>query len=148
MGFESGPFVQAACFCEMVIEDKTGVLSLIRIIDTLNHAEAGSTPPKTMPPFSYNLKLVLMLKSGKAEGRHDLMIVPELPSGETKESSTFTVHFEGEEKGQNLVMNLVFTFELEGLYWFKVYLDGETLTAIPLRVRYNRIVTVPGPQPQ
>jgi hypothetical protein len=148
MGFHSGPYVQAACFCEMVLEDKSGVLSLIRIIDTLNHTEAGSAPPKTMPPFSFNLKLVLMLKSGKAEGRHELMIVPELPSGETKGSSTITAHLEGEEKGQNVVLNLVFTFELEGLYWFKVYLDDEILTAIPLRVRYNRMVTVPGPQPQ
>lgn len=38
-------------------------------------------------------------------------------------------------------MNLAFTFEVEGLYWFNIYLDDEKLTAIPFRVKYNRVVT-------
>lgn len=78
---DSGPYIQTACFSEMVIEEKTGVLSIIRIIDTLTHTEAGSTPPDVMPSFNYRLKLVLMLKSGQARGRHNLKITPELPNG-------------------------------------------------------------------
>jgi len=58
---------------------------------------------------------------------------------------TVTVHFEGEEKGHNVITRMALTFEHEGLYWFKVYLGEELLTAIPLRVRYNRIVTAPSP---
>lgn len=49
----------------MVLEEKkTGVVSLIRIIDTLTHTEAHAQAPEEMPQFSYDLTLVLMLKLG------------------------------------------------------------------------------------
>ena len=143
MAFEGGPYVQAGCFCETVIEDKIGSLSLIRIIDTITHTQASPEPPETLPPFNYGLRLVLMLKSGSARGRSNLRIVPELPTGASLDAVTVTVHFEGEEKGANVVSNLAMRFENEGLYWFKVMIDDEILTQIPLRVRYNRIVTGP-----
>jgi len=140
VSFEGGPYLQAGCFCDNVIEDKTGALSLIRIIDTITHTEAGPSPPQELPPFPYSLKLVLMLKSGKARGRSDLRIVPELPTGASLDPITVSVHFEGEEKGQNIITNVALTFQHEGLYWFNVYLDDKLFTAIPLRVRYNRVV--------
>ncbi|MDI7274919.1 MAG: hypothetical protein QME94_02965 [Anaerolineae bacterium] len=141
MTTENGPYVQAACFCEMVLEDKTGALSLIRIIDVLTHTSAGPNPPEEMQPFAHELTLVVMLKSGAARGRHELSIVPELPSGETRDPIVLTVHFEGEERGHNVVARLVYTFTLEGLYWFGVFLDGEKISAIPLRIKYNRLLT-------
>lgn len=140
MPFEGGPYVQAACFCDTVIEDKGGVLSLIRVIDTLTHLERGPNPPEDMPPVPHVGKLVLMLKSGTARGRWNLRVVPELPTGETKEALTLSVHFEGEERGTNVVADMHFVFEHEGLYWFRVYLDDEELTAIPLRVKYSRVI--------
>ena len=143
-----GPYIQVSCFCEKVIEDKSGVLSLIRIIDTLEHGAAGPTPPNDMPPFSFSLTLVLMLKSGAARGRYNLRVVPELPNGTGHEPFLATVHFEGEEKGQNIVMSLNFQFTLEGLYWFNVYIDETKLTAIPLRVKYNRVVIGSSALPQ
>jgi hypothetical protein len=139
MSFESGPYVQAACFCEMALRDTTGALSLIRIIDTITHVVRGPSAPDTMPPLAHQLTLVLMLKSGQAIGRHDLKLVPELPSGETGHPTTLSVHFEGEEKGHELVVNMPFVFRHEGLYWFNIYLDDEKLTAVPMRVRYSRM---------
>jgi hypothetical protein len=141
MAYENGPFIQTACFCEQVIEDKTGVLSLIRIVDTVTHTVGGPTPPTEMPQFVYNSKLVLTFKSGNARGRSDLKITPELPTGETKDPITLTLHFEGEEKGQNFILDLNFPFDYEGLYWFNVYIDDQKVTSIPIRVKYNRIVT-------
>lgn len=138
MPFERGPYVQAACFCDMVLRSEGGVLSLIRVIDRLTHTETGPAPPEQMPAVSYPMNLVVMLKSGRARGRRTLRLVPELPSGETLPELTFTVHFEGEEKGQNVIMRPAFAFPLEGLYWFRIYLGDEELTAIPFRVRYNR----------
>lgn len=140
MAIEGGPYVQAACFCEHVLEDKQGVLSLIRIIDTITHNASGSPASDDMPPITFPLTLVLMLKSGKARGRHTLKIVPELPNGSALPPIITTVYFEGEEKGQNQVTKIQFTFEFEGLYWFDVYLDEEKLTAVPMRVKYNRII--------
>jgi hypothetical protein len=152
MSSKEGPFIQAGCFCEMVIEDNTGVLSLIRIIDTLTHTFAGPEPPKDLPPFTHNLKLVLMLKSGSARGRFTLKIYPELPTGETKNPADVTIHLDGEEKGQNVITNMAFTFEHEGLYWFIVKLEDEKvgdeiLTQIPIRIKYNRVITG-SPKPQ
>lgn len=48
MTFEEGPYIQMAAFCQQVIEDKTGVLSLIHVIDTLTHTAAGPDAPDEM----------------------------------------------------------------------------------------------------
>ena len=148
MPFEGGPYIQAACFCNMALEDKTGTLSLIRIIDNVVHTEVGPSPPEEMPPVPFTGKLVLMLKSGRAIGRHTLKVEPELPSGETEGNIILTIHFEGEEKGQNVVTDLRYIFKHEGLYWFNIYLDDEKMTAIPFRVRYNRLTTGPAQMSQ
>lgn len=140
MAFEDGPFVQAACFCEMVLQEGSGVASLIRVVDTINHRAHGPEPPEEMQPFLYKLTLVVMLKSGSARGRHELKIVPEKPDGSTLDPVIHSFHFEGEEKGHNVFLNMNMTFEYEGLYWFDIFLGDEKLTAIPLRVKYLRVV--------
>jgi len=140
MAFEDGPFVQAACFCDMALRDETRTLSLIRIIDTLTQTARGPSVPEQMPPMAPTLTLALMLKSGKARGRYDLKVVPELPSGETENPLVISVHFEGEERGCDVVTRLGFVFKQEGLYWFNIYLDDEKLTAIPFRVKYSRMI--------
>ena len=141
MTLEQGPYIQMAGLCEQVIEDKTGALSLIRIIDTITHTEARPDAPTEMPSVTYPMKMVIMLKSGRARGRHELRIIPELPSGETKPPFTRSVQMEGEERGFNNIINMVFTFTMEGLYWFNIHLDDSLLTRVPLRIKYNRIVT-------
>ena len=143
MPLETGPYVQAATFCDTVIEDKSGALSLIRLVDRVTHTVHGPGAPAEMPEVHYPLKLVLMLKSGLARGRHELKIVPELPSAELKQPFTTSVHFEGEERGQNIIMDISFPFKMEGVHWFNVYLDDTLLTKVPLRVMYHRIVTGP-----
>jgi len=146
MPFETGPYVQAAVFCDMVIEDKSGTLSLIRVIDRVTHIAHGFEAPTEMPEVRHPLKLVLMLKSGLARGRHEVKIVPESPSAELKQPFTTSVHFEGEERGQNIVMDISYPFTMEGVYWFNVYLDDTLLTKVPLRVMYHRVVTGPPPE--
>ncbi|MCX6010310.1 MAG: hypothetical protein NTW48_09860 [Chloroflexi bacterium] len=140
MQFEQGPYIQMAGLCDQVIEDKTGALSLIRIIDTVTHTEARPDAPEEMPAVTYPMKLVIMLKSGRARGRHELKTIPELPSGELKPPHKRSVQMEGEERGVNQIINMLFTFTMEGLYWFNVYFDDSLLTRIPLRVKYNRVV--------
>lgn len=140
MPFEGGPYVQAACLCNMALEDKTGTISLIRIVDRLVIGSQGPNPPESLPLVPQVLTLVIMLKSGTATGRYDLTVQPEFPNGETKAPVTFSVHFEGEERGHNVILQMSMVFPLEGLYWFNVDLDGERLTRIPLRVMYNRVI--------
>jgi len=141
MGFEQGPYIQMAGLCEQVIEDKAGAFSLIRVIDTITHTEARHDAPTDMPPVTYPMKMVIMLKAGRSRGRHELKVIPELPSGEDKPPLIRSVQMEGEERGYNNIINMVFTFTMEGLYWFNVYFDDSLLTKIPLRIKYNRVVT-------
>jgi len=141
MAFEQGPYIQAACFCEMVIEDKFGVISIMRIIDTITHNVQGESPPEELPAFIYRTKLVLMLKPGTARGRFTIQVVPELPNGSTKKPIFATIHMDGEERGANLIVDVNFTYEFEGLYWFHVNFEDDKLTSIPVRVRYNRLIT-------
>ncbi len=105
--------------------------------------EARPDAPEDMPQFTYTLKLVIMLKSGAARGRHELKVIPELPSGETKPPFITSVQFEGEERGVNVVVNIPFTFTLEGLYWFRVSIGETLLTRMPFRIMYNRMLTPP-----
>jgi len=142
MTFIDGPFVQAAGICENIIEDKSGAISIIRLIDTFTTIAQGPEPPEDMPPVNYPFKLIVALKSGLARGRSNLKIVPELPNGSTKEPLAFSVNFDGEERGANVIVEMIFTFELEGLYWFNIYLEDQRISAIPFRVKYQRrIVT-------
>ena len=146
MVYEHGPYIQMAGFCEQVIEEKTGVLSLVRVVDTIMRSAQGPDAPAEMPSFKYPLKLVLMLKSGRAKGRHDLKVVAEMPSGESKEPLIQSIQLEGEERGANRIIQMQMEFTLEGLYWFNVYFDDTVLTRIPLRVKYDRVVTQQAPQ--
>lgn len=139
MTLEGGPYIQVAAFCDYVLEDKQGVLSLIRMIDTLTHTERGPQAPKDMPPVAYNMKLVVCIKAGRARGRGEVRVVPEEPSGESKTPMALTVHLEGDDRGHNLVFDLNYSFTLEGLYWFNVYFDEALLTRVPFRVKYMRM---------
>ena len=115
MAFEKGPYLQVAAFCEQVIQDKSGVLSLINVVDRIMCTASGTEVPDEMPPYDLNWKLVLMLKSGEVKGSRAIKIVPELPSAETKSPMILTVHFEGGNRGANVVSNFQMKMEMPGV---------------------------------
>jgi hypothetical protein len=143
VAFEQGPYVQVAAFCETVVEGKDGTLTLVRMVDQFTRTEASPDAPREMPPSPITLRVVIGLKSGRARGSYELHIVPEKPSGETLPHIIFPVRLEGEHRGHNIIANIGFTFDMEGLYWFRVYLEDKLLTAMPLRVIYQRVLTGP-----
>ena len=139
MVFEQGPYLKAAVFCDSVIEGKDGVLSLIRIIDRLTTTASGPGAPEEMPPVANQMKAALMLVSGRATGSQEVKLVVEEPSGMRKELWAGTVHLEGNDRGQNLIMNFGMEFRTEGLYWFDVLLGDDLLTRMPFRIIYARL---------
>ena len=143
MSFERGPYLEVATFCEQVIEDKSGVLSLIRIVDRLNIATQGPNAPEEMPPQVLNWLLVLVLKSGEARGSIPIKIEPELPSGMRLNPVILSAHFEGGNRGQNMITRLNMKLEMPGIYWFRIYVNDQFITQIPIEVIYSRIVTPP-----
>lgn len=126
-----------AITCEKVLEEKDGVKSAIRMVDRITRAVIGPSPPKEMEPFDRELTLLIRLKSGSARGAYPLEVRLVKPSGESPPPLLQTVYFEGEEdRGIDIVANMRIKFDLTGVYWFHVYLDGVRLTQIPLRIIY------------
>lgn len=143
--FEGGPYVQVASLCEYALVDNRGFISVMGLLDGVTHTVVAPSPPPEMPPFPFECKLVLAMKSGMAQGRHDLTIVPALPTGETLTPMKTSVIFgNGEERGVTVLTDLRLTLTMEGLHWIKVYLDNELFTQIPLRVKYGYQQVVPG----
>lgn len=134
----AGPYVQIATFCERVLQEADGVLSIIRAIDRITITAYGTDVPPELPPAPLQLTLVAALKSGDARGRHPVTIRTQEPSGRYLEDRSFDVSFDGEERGVNLIIQ----FQLEateGLYWFDILVNEVELTRVPFRVIYQRI---------
>ena len=132
-----GPYLSAAFLCEKVLIEQDGVKSAIRIIDRVIRTVAGLSPPKQMEPFDYSISMLIKLKAGWARGSYPLRITLVKPSGESPPAIQQTVHFEGEEdRGVDIVTNIVLRLEMTGIYWFEVYLEDVLLTRIPFRVVY------------
>ena len=106
MSFERGPFLTLATFCEQVIEDKSGIVSLIRIVDRMHVSTSGPTAPEEMPATDLNWFMVLSFKSGEARGSHPIKIEPELPSGLRLPPFILSAHFEGGNRGQRIISRL------------------------------------------
>jgi hypothetical protein len=136
---ETGPYLKAAVLCENVIEGKDGVLSLIRVIDRVTLTAAGPQAPEEMPPVQRELKLVLMFISGRARGTHSAELKVEKPDGDIRGGWSGSVFLEGEDRGANLVIQINFTFELQGLYWFHLFVDDSLMTKLPFRLIYQRV---------
>lgn len=143
-----GPYVQAALFCEKLLVEQNGMLSIIRVIDQITHTVQGTGAPDAMPAVQFQLQGVVMLKPGDARGRVGYTLAVERPDGLRREIVSGSVHFAGGAgQGVNLPLNLSVAFEQEGVYWFDLAIEGRTLTRMPFTVLYNRIVPGPTPAP-
>ena len=131
----SGPHLQLAALCEKVLQEKDGVISLIRVVDRF-------TVPGTqrdMPPSTIQTTLVVSFKAGDAVGKHYIKIRPQKPSGEFLPEQEFPALFEGADRGVAIVAQMALVLDEEGLYWLDVIFEESVVTRIPLRVLYQRI---------
>jgi len=136
-----GPYVNVAVICEKVLQERDGVLTLVRIIDRLTLATTDVNAPSELPEGKIAVTFVVTLKSGDARGRHPVSIAIEPPHGAISAPQTLDIMFEGEDRGVNLVLNLGLE-AIEGLHWFVVSVNDQELTRVPLRIMYPRIQTL------
>ena len=156
MNNTQGPYV-TALLCEKILEEKDGIKTAIRIIDRLTHVRVGPDAPATLPPFDYQLALLIRLISGTTRGLYSVIVHLVAPSGESKEVVHQAVNFEGEDdRGGDIVGQMKIRIDMAGVYWFEIFLDDrgkvELLTRLPLRVVYLPHVSpkpgsAPGGQP-
>jgi len=134
-----GPYVSLAAVCEKVLQERDGVLTLVRVVDRVMLMPTAQDAPAELPEGGkVGATLVLALKSGDARGRHPVVITSEAPTGVTSPPQRVDVTFEGEERGVNLILNVQLE-AIEGLHWFVVSVNDQELTRIPLRIMYQRI---------
>lgn len=139
---EKGPFINAAAFCETTIIANDGTISLIRVIDTVTQTATGVDPPSVMPAFVVSAKLAIVLKAGETRGRYAIKLRPEAPDGRHLPEQEQAIQLDGGHSGLNLISDVQFAVELEGIYWFDViFVAGEgeerLLTRVPLRIVYQ-----------
>lgn len=134
-----GPYLTGAVICEKVLREADGVLSAIRMIDRVIVSITQGQAPAEMPPLPINLTALLMFKSGFARGPYTVRIKSISPSHRELSSVELPILLEGEDRGANLVLNLGFQAQEEGLYWFEVSLLDTLVTKMPLRVVYQRV---------
>ena len=137
----TGPFLLSAVICEKVLQEKDNVVSIIRIIDRLTHTIQAAEMPTELPHVPFQFVIFINFKAGSARGRHQIEVVSEHPSGQRKPIFATSVLFEGEDRGNNLVVRAGMEFDAEGLYWFDVLLEGRTVTRIPFRMLYQLVST-------
>ena len=137
---DSGPYLTGALFCEKVLREADGVLSLIRVVDRWT----VTGPLERMPLTVIQTTLVILMRSGIFRGSSQITVGPESPSGIRMPIMTFPVVFEGDDdRGVGVVGPIGFPVQEPGVYWFDVAVDGNRFTRVPLRVSYLRVGTPP-----
>ena len=147
-----GPHLQAAFFCERLLQETDGVLSAIRIVDHITADTVSPSPPQAR----VNLTLVLSFKTGEARGPRELtiaMVSPGSPSPlPPEEHYSQTILFEGpDDRGDTIIMPISvipisMIAEAGSVYWFNVYFDKRLMTRVPLRVEIPKQTQGPNPR--
>lgn len=138
-----GPYLAAAFFCETTLEDKQdGAVSAIRLVDQLVLTLDSSAPPDVPSEtqrLPVTIKGLLAFKTGDAPGNHKVRIVMESPSGDINSPLEHDLPFSPEPHGgANLRLNHTILVQAGGLFWFHVFLDGEEITRMPLKISVQR----------
>lgn len=136
---EDRPFVNLAAFCDRVLQEVDGTISLIRVIDRITLQVPDDASPREVPALIVHANAVLAFKSGPVQGTRDVSLRIRNPQGEIQETkSPFPVSFQGGNQGINLVFTLGFEAQQQGVYWVDVLVGDIALTSMPLEVLYQR----------
>jgi hypothetical protein len=133
-----GPYLLAAVLCERVLEEKDGVVSVIRIVDRIVHTPRGPHAPEKMPAVPVALTLFVSLKSGFARGRFNVRVRAIDPAGGALSEVSLPILLEGgDDRGVQSILPLFFVAQEEGLHWFEIRFEERLLTRVPLRLVYQ-----------
>ena len=84
-------------------------------------------------------------RAGRKQSKSTVSIRPLSPSGQDLPGIEQPILFQGDqESGANLVGQILFPIQEEGLYWFGIFLDGTELTRVPLRIVYQQVLIAEG----
>jgi hypothetical protein len=130
------PKLRIGTLCERVLEEKDGVLSLIRIIDRLIITAEGTEVPKELPPGQAAITAVMSWINGL--GNYEARIRIQMPDNTSIESQTIPFYLDSLDKVQNLIIQMLLPVKVQGVYWFEFMLGEDIKNRLPLRVIYQR----------
>jgi hypothetical protein len=138
-----GPFLAAAVFCDSIMEDAGGKISILGVSDGccfyLPHDAPPDVPSKEEPALLQQ-SMVLSFRTGDSPGKHELRIMIEMPDGERKEAIQREIELsEPLHGGCNIKTQAALSLYTSGVYWFDVYLDGKRFTRMPFNVAFQRL---------
>jgi hypothetical protein len=141
--FEGGPYLNEALLCERLLQEKDGMLTIVRVVDkiTVSPPPGPEPAPTQMQPFLASLTLVVGLKAGAARGTYTLTVRPQDPDGADLEGNDISISFSGADDAQGIttIVNMNLGIQHDGLYWFNILLNGELISRVPLRIEYQPV---------
>jgi hypothetical protein len=142
------PYVAAALICERVIQEKDDVISVIRVVDRVEIKIQTQDPNVKLQDVVPGIQLtgLISIKSGPFKGKGVISLDGESPSGKVKQLAELPVELQGDDNGQNVVLNIVIASQEDGLHWFNVRFNGSLLSRIPLRLVRVLEQVAPGAQ--
>jgi hypothetical protein len=145
--FGAKPSVLLAAIFERAIRDSDNMLTMVRMIDVVN--VASNAPADVMSKAIAEQgapvqgQMVLVFKGGELDATHEVAVAAHSPNGEVREfppiSSVFGSTVPGGVPGSNVIVNIQMSVKSEGIYWFEVKLDGETVTSVPLQIAFQTL---------
>jgi hypothetical protein len=131
-----GPWLLVAAFCDRVLDDGEGNLSLDRLIGRLTLVPEDPSAPNVMPELSHTLTFVLTILTPPGRTSAPLVLGIRSPDGQLRVGPPINFKFTTETPASTLVMPFQMTFHVEGLHLVEVVLDDKLITRIPLDVVY------------
>ena len=132
------PYVVAALICERALQEKDGVISLIRLVDTVNTTFTPSSEEeaaKPTPAIPLALSLFISFRAGPARGKREIVVHLYDPDGAQKfQTGPYPMVFTSAEQGHNLNIKMSLALKNPGVYWIDVVIDGRVVTRLPLTV--------------
>lgn len=128
------PLLQAATICERVITEKDGVITLIRIIDSIT----VSSDKDELPPGTLVVTTAVIFKSGEALGKRNITLIARDPDSNEICRLKAVMELEGGEKGGIVSAEIPLAIKMTGLYFIDVLLGSELVTKMPLRIVYKK----------
>jgi hypothetical protein len=130
------PSLKVGALCEQVLEQKDGVISIIRLIDRLVITFQGKDVPKELPPGITEVTAVMCWVNGL--GDYEAKVNVKTPDNEIIESGTLPFRLDSLESVHNQVVKMTIPVRVPGHYWFEFILNEEMRGRVPLHVIYQR----------
>jgi hypothetical protein len=138
-----GPFLGAAVFCENFIDDASGKISALNILDSVTAYLPPDTPqdvPSKEQPIGLMQNALLIFRTGDAPGKHHLRVTMTDPSDERAKAFEREIELSAESHGGiHIKTRFSLSIPMAGLYWFDVFLDGKRVTRMALKVTLLRL---------